>query len=317
MKAILLKHLSVLFLLLITPLRSNQKLNTQAQEWVYTYVLHKNGTPKVSNADIQIIANLMYLSWARSAVTIKCQNEMLSMLNTMWKGWQNIAQTRLDPSVDQPYSIPKEQQKKINRFWLLAARHRTIGRTYSYAINMVLEKQFVENRYVLDGVANMRNNARTIVLDSLLDIRRQLGQFFAIDHNKSPEENYELIEQPTLEKNKGIKLFDFISAYIPQLALSSFIEANNLQNIVSEEGWNALKTVQDVGNYTWKEIETARANFYATYYTALFTALTQNESHKNWFKLMFNENGIIEKENQEILLPSPYKLSLTIVERQR
>jgi len=313
---------STSFILLISLLNitvySNDPLKNQAQNWVNTYIFNLDGTPRLSAYDIKAVANLIYLSWTRSAMTIKCQQELLDILGVMWKGWQNVAQTRLDPSIDLPYSIPQEQQKATQAFWELAERHRSIGITYTYAVKMILEKQIVQTPLALDGIADMRDKARKVVLDSLLDIRKQLGQFFNTE-NKDIEIEQESFadEQPDQplqdEATKNINLMEYIYAYIPQLALHSFIEANNLQNLVSEEGWHALKTIQEVGNRTWNAIEETRAEFYSVYYATLFDALRTSGLHNECLKVMFDEQGIIQKDQQEILLPVPYKLSSSIM----
>ncbi len=311
--------LSTSFILLISLLNitlySNDQLKIQATNWVNTYVLNPDGTPRISAYDIRAIANLIYLSWARSAMTIKCQEQLLYILDVMWKGWQNVAQIRLDPSIDLPYSIPLEQQEASQAFWGLVESHHSIGITYTYAVKMILEKQIVQSSFALDGIANMRDKARKVVLDSLLNIRKQLGQFFNTG-TKDREIEIGLFpcNQPghllQEEATKNINLMEYIYAYIPQLALHSFVEANNLQNVVSEEGWHALKTIQEVGNRTWKAIEEARAEFYSVYYEVLFDTLRTSELHHECLKVMFDEQGIIQKDQQEILLPAPFNMQI-------
>lgn len=331
MKTPFFTYLSFLAILpfLTTLIHSNQHLDQQAQTWVVTYIVQEDGTTRISQYDIQAVANLIYLSWYRSAMTITAQQEMLRILDLIWKGWQNVAQMRLDPSIDQPYSIPSEQQEVTIRFWKLAEHHRSIGITYSYAVKMILEKQILQTPLALDGVADMRDKARKIVLKSLLDIRKQLGEFFHLDtkdqersKEKLPEQQIITpdIEEPQIvdpdidldESKKGINLIDFIYAYIPQLVLHSFIEAYNLQIIVSEEGWHALKTIQEIGNQTWRAIEEARAEFYRVYYKALVNAIKRHGLPDTCLMLMFNKQGIIQTNQQGQLLPEPSKLTLSI-----
>jgi hypothetical protein len=294
------------------------KLEEQARSWLYRYVFTEEGSIRISNYDIQAIVNLLYLSWCRSVITLKAQHKALQTLDVIWKGWQNIAQTRLDPSIDIPYAISSEQQEAVIKdFWMLVQHYRSIGITYSYAVKMILEKQILQTTLALDGVATMRNGARVVVLDSLLDVRKQLGEFFHLN-NKTQSLLADL--QPTeikidpeidLEENKkGINLLDYISIYIPQLALHSFVEANNTHNLVSEEGWQALKMIQEIGNQTWKAIEEARADFYRAYYTVLFNAIRQHNLPDSCLLLMFNEQGIIIAHEQRQYLPEFPKLEL-------
>jgi hypothetical protein len=155
---------------------SNQQLEEQARSWLYQYIFTQEGSVRISHYDIQAIANLLYLSWGRSVITLKAQHKAVQTIDIVWKAWQNIAQTRLDPSVDIPYSIlPEQQESVIKDFWNLVQHHRSIGIIYSYAVKMILEKQILQTTLALDGVATMRNGARSVVLDSLLDVRKQLS----------------------------------------------------------------------------------------------------------------------------------------------
>jgi len=315
------KHVIIVSILLSTSATislAKTQLDQQAQTWVNTYIFTEDGTPRISHNNIQIIVNLIYLSWYRSAITIKAQQEILEALNIIWKGWQNIAQTRLDPSIDLPYSITPEQQEPVyKRFWTLSRDHRSIGITYTYAVKMILEKQILDEMLALDGIAAIRDKARKVVIESLLDIRKQLGEFFHIDNkNQELSENNPSVQQtvdPDIdldETKKSINLADYIYAYIPQLTLHSFVEATNLHNLLSENGWMALKTIQEIGNQTWKTIEEARTDFYHAYYTALFNAIKKYKLPDLSLMLMFNEQGIIQKNEQDQLLPEPSKLTL-------
>jgi hypothetical protein len=82
---------------------------------------------------------------------------------------------------------------------------------------------------------------------------------------------------------------------------------------VSEEGWHALKIIQEVGNQTWKTIEEARADFYRAYYAALYNGVKQYKLPDSCLLLMFNEQGIIIAHEQFQYLPEPTKLQLSFV----
>jgi len=305
------------FFCLILQSSPTPNLEEQARSWLHTHLFMQDGSASISPYDIQITLNLIYFSWCRSTITLRAQKEAVYALDIIWKGWQNIAQTRLDPAIDLPYAIlPEQQNSTLEHFWELAQRHRSIGMTYSYAVKMILDKQIVQNPLTLDGITDMRDNARHMVLQSLLDIRKQLGEFFHIKIYDGHEEDYLLQEsilnpeQNLDEEKKGINLLEYIYTYIPQLALYSFIEANSMQNIVSEEGWYALKTIQEIGNQTWKAIEDARANFYHIYYTVLFNAIKQHGLPDSCLLLMFSPQGIIPSHEQRYRLPDPTVLDL-------
>jgi len=59
----------------------------------------------------------------------------------------------------------------------MVEQHCSIGRSYSYAVKMIIEKQMIQTSLALDGVATLRNDARSAVITALLDVRKQLGNF--------------------------------------------------------------------------------------------------------------------------------------------
>ena len=286
------------------------ELEQQAQNWVYTYIFTKDSNPRISDFDIQCIANLIYFSWLRSAITLKAQEQALNTVNIIWKGWQNIAQTRLDPSGDLPYVIlPEHENETITLFWKAVNLHKSIGMIYSYAVKMILDKQILQTPLALDAVADMRNRSRSEVVASLTDIRKQLGEFFHIKSISTDDNSITLdpdFEQKECKKN--INILDYIYAYIPQLALNSFVEAHELNNIVSEEGWNTLSTIQEIGNKTWKAIEDPRCEFYHAYYSMLIAAFKKHNRPSSCMLVIFDEKGFIDKNKQHEYLPDPENL---------
>lgn len=300
--------LTVLFLSFQTYTIS--ELEQQAQDWIYTYIFTKDGNPCISDFDMQCIANLVYFSWLRSAITLQAQEQALNTINIIWKGWQNIAQTRLDPSGDLPYVIlPEHKNETITLFWEAVNLHKSIGMIYSYTVKMILDKQIL-TPLALDAVADLRNRSRSEVIASLTDIRKQLGEFFHIKSISTNDNSITL--DPDFEQKeckKSTNILDYIYAYIPQLALNSFVEANELNNIVSEEGWNALSTIQEIGNKTWKAIEDARCEFYHAYYSMLIAALKKYKRPDSCMPVMFDEKGFIDKTEQHECLPDPENLT--------
>ena len=274
----------------------------EAEQWSSSYLCNKQGNLIISVHDLQLIANLCYFSFMRSYCTLKAQEVALETVTAVWEGWQNIACKRLDPSGDTLYEITDEQKEKTTkRFWEAHDQHCTIGAIYTHATNEVVHGDALTTVKALTGTNDMRSRARGVVAQALLDIRSVLGNLFYTPQKKSLGYLW-----------KGWSLVKHLSAYIPQLALSSFVQADNLNNTVSTKAWKTVETIQNVGVQTWEKIEEARASFYLAHYCAVCTVM---EKLQLKVSIVFDENGFLFKnDNQAKALPTKEKLQKLVVE---
>lgn len=286
----------------------------KANEWIITYIIDSDHQLKISPQDIQHIANLFYLSFERSNITLQAQAFALKTIDLVWKGWQNIAQTRLDPSIKEPHLLSEEEKEKsLTTFWNLQQKHRTTGLTYAKVVEIIVNGDGLQTAIAEQSIAEVREMARHTVMQSLLDIKKQLGDFFFQAQRDLGDHTtiiLDQIEQSTCATTKNNNFMDYLWAYIPQLALQSFVEANNVNNIVSEESWNALKTIQEIGNYTWRIIEKDRALFYSSYYKALYEIIEQCNLDQQYHYIIFDEDGTIPEDKRSCLLPHPKTLCI-------
>jgi len=262
----------------------------QALEWIRSYILDNKNNLLVYPKEIQLIANLVYLSFKRSLCTLQAQEAALKAMDTFWKGWQNIAQTRMDPSITQPYYIPEHDKsyENITQFWQLHDKHRKIGLAYSHAVKNIVNGNSLITIYARDGVDTMRNQARTVVAHSLINVKNYVGELFYT------EKKYQKI----------LSYMNFIWAYLPKLALHSFVEANKKNDLVSKESWEILMKIQNVGKYTWQIIEQDRASFYLAFYKAIWHYMKELHLEQDYFKILFDQDGPIN------FLPNPVSLDL-------
>lgn len=264
----------------------------QATSWIRKYILDYDGNLLVYPKEVQIIANLIYFSYKRSYATLEAQEIALKSLDTIWKGWQNIAQTRLDPSKDCPYYISQcEQQNPLENFWHIHDEHRKIGKTYSHAIDNIVHGDFLFTINAKNSVDNMRIQARGIVAQSIVDIRRYIGQLFYSEKKSSKTDK------------KGLEFINYLWSYLPKLALNSFVEANNTNDMVSEESWEIIMKIQQVGKQTWQMIEQERAAFYLAFYKEIWNVIDRIGLESEYTKILFNENGPISIDRQHDYLP--------------
>jgi len=273
---------------------NEKSFQEDAQSWVNSYIWNEHNGLLIPKEDLQLIANLCYFSFQRSHATLKAQQHALLLLSALWNGWQNVAHTRLDPSKNVPHAISNTEKKlSAKDFWMLHDQHYTIGKAYSKTVETIVNSDALITTKALNGVKNMRSQARGVVAQALVDVRKLLGKLFHDPAKKS------------VPIKKGFELLNHLWAYIPQLAVYSFAEADKLNNRVSEDGWMVLHTVQDVGSKTWNAIEEARASFYLAHYNALYKPFAQAEVEIQYRQIMFDQHGLLPKTKQSKPLPIP------------
>ena len=270
----------------------------QAHQWIRTYIQDYDGNLLVYKKELQLIANLIYLSLMRSYATLEAQTEALKALDILWRGWQNVAQTRLDPSKEPPHTLlPHEKQYSLATFWELYEIHQSIGKSYAQAVETIVKSDSLFSIKAKHGVTNMRDQARTVVAQSIVDVKNHIGELFY--SNKYFK--------------KGLSFFSYIWEYLPKLAITSFVQANETNNLVSEESWNILMKIQKVGEKTWNMIEQERASFYFAFYKAIWHVIRDVKLDREYLNLSFDQHGFLPMniETHASFLPEPENLGIS------
>jgi hypothetical protein len=129
----------------------------------------------------------------------------------------------------------------------------------------------------------------------------------AILHMRSEQDGiqdeYKKTIIPLLHKN--FNLGDFIWSLLPNMALDSFVKADEMTISLSEDWWQALYELISLSNMVWKPIERARAELYLEYYKTVYRTAQNNNVDMTTMKVMFNEYGILGTDQQYELLPAP------------
>ena len=243
-----------------------------AWQWSHRYIYDTDGSLRISKDDLEAIRQLVDCSLHRSRLTLAAQQQAWQTVTLLWQGWQNFAQTRLDPSRDRPYLIaPEEKTVTVEGFWEILATHEEVCKEYGETVKEVVYGDTLKNALAKEAVKEMRQEARVCMLDALTDVKKQLEGLYNITFNKS----FDLLIEAIEEDESGTKRFNvssFLMNYIPNLVVHKFVEADALYNTLSEEGWTILEKVQLIGNQAWHAIETARAHFYRALLDELVTA---------------------------------------------
>ena len=287
----------LLALLFIYPLTSHaitfdpQKYSSEAQSWVKALAKQPD--------DLQIIANLLYVSYLRSSCTLESQDVALKTVQIVWHGWQNIAQTRMNPSKKAPYKISRSEQKKLFQDFLLwQERHANTADLYANATEHILHEHTFNNPQSLEAITAVRTHAREVIISAFYDAKKILAGLFNVAQ--------EALQRDVLwdDEKELVSRFDLLSNvwnYIPNAALSSFLETEKIYTKASEQTWNVLQTIQSVNQQLWETIEIERASYYLAYYNQLYAVLASEYPESLY--LMYDENGFID--DGSVLKPLP------------
>jgi hypothetical protein len=268
-----------------------QKYATEARSWVATLAHSSN--------DLQIVANLLYISYQRSLCTLESQDAALKTVQSTWHGWQNIAQTRMNPSKKAPYKISTAEQKALfQNFLLWQERHALTASVYANATEHILHEHTFTDSRSLDAIIAVRSHAREVVVSAFYDAKKILAGLFNVAQ--------EALQRDALwdDEKELVSRFDLLSNvwnYLPSAALSSFLETEKIYTKASEQTWNVLQSIQSVNQQLWNIVETERASYYLAYYNQLYALLVT--TYPETLYLVYDEDGFIE--NQSVLKQLP------------
>jgi hypothetical protein len=302
----ILRSFSIFSLFIFLPLSalklSPSRYRDEAQDWVNTYVISKQNKLLMTPSDLQLCANLFYFSYLRSAATVKAQDIACDALHHMWQGWQNIAQMRMNPSLDLPYPTDYAKQEDLYKDFIKAQTyHRMLGKTYAHAAEAAVNQDYL-NENSKTAIMQARERSREVVILAFIEVKKILGDL--IDY-ASENLRSDWIEWDDQE-NQEISRFDFldtISQYIPYFAVKSFLEIERINTQASEETWRIITTMCGVSKQMWEAIEMARGSFYLAHYQELYRVMQDHNIDSSYAMIMFNEQGIIDPDHQKTQLP--------------
>lgn len=252
-----------------TSTSSSIKYKQEALDWAYNAFFSPTST--ISEEERSIILNFIYCAYWRSRSTIEAQKAATDMLETVWKGWQNIAQTRMNPSLKAPYIIDYKIQEEIfKKFQDAQIDHQNHRQTYDMAAEYTIKGSHSKAHSA--AVTILRDRARHIIMKEFFDVKKTLGDLFefACGHFRSIAEQDENIDI------NRFHYLDTLASLIPtSYATHSFIEAEKLQTIASKQTWQTFQTITMVNQKIWNTIETARLEYYEAHYDAIIYYLQQ------------------------------------------
>lgn len=249
----------------------SNKYSQEAHDWAYNAFFSPIST--INAEERNIIINYIHCAYWRSRATIEAQKAATAMLETTWKGWQNIAQTRMNPSRKAPHIIDYKKQEEIfKQFQNAQVEHQKHRQNYDLAAEYAVKGPY-SNAHK-NAVTVLRDRARQIIIKEFLDVKKTLGDLFefACGHLKHIDQNDEITD---------VIRFDYLDTLISLIpasyATQSFIEAEKLQNTASQQTWQTFETITMVNQKIWHAIETARMEYYQAHYDVIVHYLEQNK----------------------------------------
>lgn len=291
-------------LLFFIPLYSHIHLDPcayrdQARQWISAHIDSKSHPHSMSPEDLQRCANLFYFSYLRSLATLQAQERISKALEYFWHGWQNIAQTRMNPSRKLPFAADYEIQKKIYEEFIAAqAHHRDAGQSYAHIAELVVNTNVMAPASK-EAIVHMRAQARQEMIQAFSDIKKTLGNLidFASAHLRS-----DWIPWDDEGEMNRFAVIDMLCDYLPSLALKSYIEMEKINTQATDQTWQILMTMNFVNQQIWHAVETARASYYLAYYQELYFYMQSINLPKKYFACMVNQNGIISTDQKAVML---------------
>ena len=298
-------------LIYLTPVFYTSAATTEPSSWIRTYICDRNGTLNINNRDLQVLLNLLYLSFDRSRITLEASEDGIRALRVPWQAFQNIVQLRRNPSKYTPYLLDKNRYiDDTNLLYDLQSEHHRIGKTYSMATETILHGTLVTDDQLKLGIQVLREDARKVISEALTNVQEYLDVIINMNSKKESSQEIPFEARHAYLLQKNFSLGDYIWSLMPNMALNSFVKADDLTISISEDWWKALYQLLIISNIIWKSIEQARAQLYLTYYQAVYTVAKDQGIDMQTMTLMFDKQGMIVSTEQTVPLPDPIKLQV-------
>lgn len=261
-----------------------------ARNWFDRYIYQQ----PISTYDLRILINVAYLSYQRSATTLKAQELALEALQTTWKSWQNITHIRRNPSKPIPYLLTKKEKNSVQQFFALQEKHTYHSVVYDIAAHMLAEHEITLEEHADNALKELKTQARKYSAAALIDVKQRTGDLF------------EYLTTLPVKKSFLHNVTNQAMGHIPALLASSFATADLAHIQCSQNGFKSLMYLQEAGNYVWKILETRRSQWYFEIYSLLYDYLETYDPTTR--VIMFTELGYVNRICNAVPLPSPDQL---------
>lgn len=285
---------------------SAQTIQTQSLTAVDARASLQQATPQ----DAQLLLNLIYWSYQRSATTCVTQPILFDAVEQSWQLWLNGATTRRNPRTPLPYPDVTE----IDSYYanIFAQAQTYINSAYINALSYTIEKDsLIESPTILSYIEKIRSEARIAIaktiITSLADLETTLASIqtmlTTVQSKKFIHTMQTLAKEVQEQKDKSF-IDDGIHFVLNNLALQAFAQCDKNYLASSDQFFNVLADTQKLYIALWEQLETARANYYQGIYETIYNCMTDLEFPSSSFLLAINADGCIDVDDQTEPLPA-------------
>jgi hypothetical protein len=260
--------------------------------------------------DAQLLLNLIYWSYQRSAITCASQTILFDAVQQSWQLWLNGATTRRNPRTPLPYPDVTE----IDCYYanLFAQAQSYVNSAYCNALSCTIEKDSViESQAVTSYIEQVRSEARIAiaktVISALADLETTLASIqtmlTCVQSKKFIHTMQTLAKEVQDQKDKSF-IDDGIQFVLNNLALQAFAQSDKNYLATSDQFFKVLADTQTLYITLWDQLETARANYYQGIYETVYNCMIDLEFPSSSFLLAIDADGRIDVDKQTEPLPA-------------
>jgi len=208
--------------------------------------------------EINLVYNLLYLSWERSMTTCMTQRICIDGLSTYWNSWHAHAKQRLDPS-RAVLVQPAHTIQVLQHACAMQERFSSVNAAYSTIINRALHPLIPLHPVTRYCIEHIRATARIVIREALMQqldtLKEQIQELFAA-------------QEDTISGSGQHR--HFLTSISNYIALQSFTALDETLLERSDQFFRIFIRGQELINQLWYIIESTRAEYYKQNFIQLY-----------------------------------------------
>lgn len=257
----------------------------------------KNLLQDVDVHDARVFINLLFYSYQRSAVTLATQDAGYAALCELHDQWQGCVERRLNPSQGiGDYSYSNAQHK----FATLRRTFHDIHTYYAYIVQAATSAT-LQNDTLIRHINAMRNRSRSLVIARMYTILDEIRAALTALHSDTYGYTDSSSHKRAMPTDNQHTIEETISSIVNTFAATSFVELNTTLMTTGSFFSNQYQQSQHYSNLLWNTIETARAEFYKTYFIRTIQVLNELAFPPETFLSIVSHEGATETPSSDNL----------------
>ncbi len=280
----------------LSPFTQEQRvqITTDARQWAQTCV------QTVCPADLQLIANFLYLSYASSVLQVSLKNSASHLFGIMWQ-LNNTCYANENPGDE--CGILHSALAQLDRLARANAYLANVWQSSQECIDKIEKEEHAEK--LTSSLYSLKNYAEKIVSGYAQDNHDRFTTNIYQSHQSLSENQHELTEiMQALAHVTPAK--ESTSDHV-ELVTASVVIANSINDVshnlyhITRDLTQDFFAVQYVGQIV-----------FTLFYTQLYQEMKNAQIPAQYFSVMFDETGIYEPQETSEQIPDPAKNVLVV-----